>query len=141
MTQSSPLHWPDGWPRTTAHLCERGYQFRQGAVDPGEYGRSLVTFATARDKLFDELRRLGTTNPVVSTNHPTDRYGVPTESKRRVADEGVAVYFAMKSRPIVMACDGFDTAAARIRQLFASHGLVLQEWGKARTDWVTLRSS
>src|SRR5258707_728129 len=30
-------------------------------------------------------------------------------------------------------------AAARIRQLFASCGLVLQEWDKARTDWVTLR--
>jgi 2-hydroxy-3-keto-5-methylthiopentenyl-1-phosphate phosphatase len=29
--------------------------------------------------------------------------------------------------------------AVRIRQLFASHGLVLQEWDKARTDWVTLR--
>jgi hypothetical protein len=27
----------------------------------------------------------------------------------------------------------------RIRQLFASYGLVLQEWNKARTDWVTLR--
>jgi len=30
--------------------------------------------------------------------------------------------------------------AARIRQLFASHGLVLQEWDKARTDWVTVRA-
>jgi len=29
--------------------------------------------------------------------------------------------------------------APRIRQLFASHGLVLEEWDKARTDWVTLR--
>jgi hypothetical protein len=29
--------------------------------------------------------------------------------------------------------------AGRIRELFASHGLVLQEWDKARTDWVTLR--
>ena len=29
--------------------------------------------------------------------------------------------------------------AVRIRQLFASHGLILQEWDKARTDWVTLR--
>jgi hypothetical protein len=31
---------------------------------------------------------------------------------------------------------GWD--APRIRQLFASRGLVLQEWDKARTDWVTL---
>ena len=34
-------------------------------------------------------------------------------------------------------CCGRD--GVRIRQLFASHGLVLQEWNKARTDWVTLR--
>ena len=26
------------------------------------------------------------------------------------------------------------------RQLFSSHGLVLQEWDKARTGWVTLRA-
>jgi len=32
---------------------------------------------------------------------------------------------------------GWD--AGRIRRLFASHGLSLQEWDKARTDWVTLR--
>jgi 2-hydroxy-3-keto-5-methylthiopentenyl-1-phosphate phosphatase len=41
--------------------------------------------------------------------------------------------------PILEDVVGWD--AARIRELFASHGLVLQEWGKARTDWVTLRSS
>ncbi|MGH7325300.1 MAG: haloacid dehalogenase-like hydrolase [Candidatus Rokuibacteriota bacterium] len=28
---------------------------------------------------------------------------------------------------------------ARIRRLFESYGLVLQEWDKARTDWVTIR--
>lgn len=28
----------------------------------------------------------------------------------------------------------------RIRQLFASRGFVLQEWDRARTDWVTIRS-
>jgi hypothetical protein len=38
--------------------------------------------------------------------------------------------------PILEEVVGWD--AARIRQLFASHGLVLQEWDKARTDWVTV---
>jgi len=39
--------------------------------------------------------------------------------------------------PILEEVVGWD--AGRIRRLFASHGLTLQEWDKARTDWVTLR--
>jgi HAD superfamily phosphoserine phosphatase-like hydrolase len=39
--------------------------------------------------------------------------------------------------PILEDVVGWD--AVRIRQLFASKGLALQEWDKARTDWVTLR--
>ena len=39
--------------------------------------------------------------------------------------------------PVLEDVVGWD--AARIRQLFASHGLVLQEWDKARTDWLTVR--
>lgn len=76
-----------------------------------------VTFAVARDKLYDELQRLGAGSYVVSTNHPTDRYGVPTQSKRRVTDEGVAVYFKFKGQQMVMACDRFDNAAANMRSL------------------------
>ena len=40
--------------------------------------------------------------------------------------------------PILEEVVGWD--AARIRQLFASHGLVLQKWDKARTHWVTVRA-
>ena len=39
--------------------------------------------------------------------------------------------------PLLEEVVGWD--ARRIRQLFAAHGLILQEWDKARTDWVTLR--
>ena len=113
MTQAHPLTWPEGWPRTPAHKQERGTQFRQR-----DMGWSKpVTFATARDKLYDELQRLGATHPVVSTNHPLDRYGVPTESKRSVADEGVAIYFQLNGKPMAMACDRFDNAAANMRSL------------------------
>src|SRR6266851_3728569 len=40
--------------------------------------------------------------------------------------------------PVLEEVVGWDSA--QIRQLFASHGLVLQEWDKARTDWVTVRA-
>jgi 2-hydroxy-3-keto-5-methylthiopentenyl-1-phosphate phosphatase len=39
--------------------------------------------------------------------------------------------------PILEDVVGWD--AARIRRLFESYGLVLQEWHKVRTDWVTFR--
>jgi hypothetical protein len=32
-------------------------------------------------------------------------------------------------------------SSARIRALFASHGFVLQEWDKIRTDAVTIRDT
>lgn len=39
--------------------------------------------------------------------------------------------------PILEDVMGWD--AVRIRELFESYGLTVQEWGKARTDWVTIR--
>jgi hypothetical protein len=44
---------------------------------------------------------------------------------------------AFDNPPVLEDVVGWD--AARIRQLSASQGLVLQAWDKARTDWVTLR--
>jgi HAD superfamily phosphoserine phosphatase-like hydrolase len=32
-------------------------------------------------------------------------------------------------------------SAAQIRELFAAHGLTVQEWDKARTDWLTIREA
>jgi hypothetical protein len=29
----------------------------------------------------------------------------------------------------------------KIRQLFESHGLLVQEWDQVRTDWLTLRAA
>lgn len=111
-----PLQWPAGWPRTPSNKQERGWQFKQ-ASSAGSYGRSLVTFAKARDQLYEELRRLKASHVVVSTNHKPDRYGVPVESKRRVNDEGVAIYFQIGGRAMAMACDRYDNAAANMRSL------------------------
>lgn len=123
MTEAYPLQWPQGWPRTPSHQQQRGSQFKQtryasaGQNWSGVTGRGLVTFAKARDQLYEELRKLGAGKVVVSTNHKPDRYGIPTESKRSVGDEGVAIYFQLKARPMAMACDRFDNAAANMRSL------------------------
>lgn len=116
MTTAHPLSWPDGWPRTPESKRARGYQFKQ-ASDRGYGGRTSVTFGRARDLLVEELHRLGARNVVVSTNHPAGRDGFPTESKRRVADEGVAIYFTFGGRQMAMACDRYDGAAANMRSL------------------------
>ena len=39
--------------------------------------------------------------------------------------------------PILEDIVGWDVT--RIRDLFGAHGLILQEWGRARTDWLTIR--
>jgi hypothetical protein len=113
--EAYPLQWPEGWPRTPSHAQDRGWQFKQLNYASGN--RSLVTFAKARDQLYEELRKLGVRNVVVSTNHKPDKYGVPVESKRSPGDEGVAVYFSLKGKAMAMACDRFDNAAANMRSL------------------------
>lgn len=115
MTASFPLQWPDGWPRTPATRRDRGDQFKR----PGSSGLrdKTYTFTQARDLLLDELRRLGTSRPVISTNHPTGSHGLPLDLGRRTSDEGVAIYFTLNGRPMAMACDRFDNAAANMRSL------------------------
>jgi hypothetical protein len=116
MTEAYPLQWPEGWPRTPSDQRDRGYQFKQ-AGDPGSWGKKLVTFAVARDKLYGELERLGAKSVVVSTNHKPDKYGIPIESKKKAPDDGIAIYFQLNGKAMAMACDRFDNAAANMRSL------------------------
>lgn len=39
--------------------------------------------------------------------------------------------------PILEEIVGFG--AGEIRELFEAHGLVIQEWDRVRTDWLTIR--
>lgn len=55
--------------------------------------------------LRGELHRLGAVRFVLSTNVELRQDGFPRSDRRSPADPGVAVYFDLKGRPIVMACD------------------------------------
>lgn len=91
--QAYPLSWPSVWKRTPAAQRKLS-QFAD---------RSL---AKAIDFMLDELRLLRAKNPVISTNVPLRKDGLPRSSGvGRINDVGVAVYFVLNGKPKVLACD------------------------------------
>lgn len=106
MTNAYPLEWPDGWPRTPYHKRKEGTRFR-------------TTFSKAREDLFTELRRLGAQNVTLSTNLPLRADGMPyaDAARRRIDDSGVAVYFTLRGKPLVMARDGYTVIHYNLRSV------------------------
>lgn len=92
--EAYPLYWPTGRPRTSPYRRARS--------------KFETTFARARDELVRELRLLGATNLVLSTNIALRRDGLPLAGQRQPDDPGVAVYFAKGQRQLCFACDRWD---------------------------------
>lgn len=111
MTTAYPLAWPEGWPRTPADK-RASSRFKTGYLD-------------AFDDLLNELRLIGGTGVVVSSNAPLRRDGKPYADamKDDLDDPGVAVYWRTKAgQPRVMARDGHPTPAENLRAI----GLVIE---------------
>lgn len=107
--EAFPLQWPDGWPRTA---------YRESSHPFGGKVHQL-TFERARDGLRNELALLGATDIVLSSNVAlrSDGEAAASQARKRMDDPGVAVYFILKKRPMVMAQDRFTDIAANIRSL------------------------
>lgn len=58
--------------------------------------------------LFGELSRMGATRCVVSTNVAIKLDGTPYSNRTAPTDPGAAIYFVLKGKPIVLACDKWD---------------------------------
>jgi len=85
-----PLSWPVGWSRVK-------YSQRS------QYGdRSL---AVAREAITREVRLLGGTKLIISSNLELRLDGLPRSGQRQPLDKGVAIYFTYKKRPVAFACD------------------------------------
>ena len=107
--EAFPLHWPEGWPRTPEWKRES-----DGRFGGKTYG---LTMGRTRDQLVAELQRLGVKSVVISTNVALRQDGLPYANQKAIADPGVAVYFGLKDRPLVMARDRFKTLAGNLRSL------------------------
>lgn len=103
MTEAYPLSWPDGWPRTAAQARKRA-TFR-------------ASFDAARYHLFHEVRRLGGRLPILSTNIPLRLDGMPRAdwARTKVDDPGVAIYFTMRGKQHVVACDHYELVQENLR--------------------------
>lgn len=114
-----PLHYPIGWERT---------RFRKKSSFNPDGTR---TFAQARDTLLRELRLLGASKVTLSTNIPLRQDGLPYSRYSQPTDPGVAVYFELNKKPMVLACDQWDKVIDNVwaisKHIEAMRGQ--QRWG------------
>jgi hypothetical protein len=130
-----PLTWPAGWKRTRAENrrnppwfgTSRGTYPGGGAM----VRRRDITIADARERLQEELDKLGARDPILSTNMPLRLDGQPRSDRAAPDDPGAAVYFGLKGRPVALACDRWNTVAGNIAALAAHIGALrgMDRWG------------
>lgn len=115
MIEAYPLQWPVGYPRSKSK----------------EWSRFKCSFTSARDGILHEIRLLEGTRPVISTNIPIRKDGIPYSGFAQPKDTGVAVYFLLNGRDMVLACDRWikieDNLRAVEKAIEAMRGL--DRWG------------
>ena len=116
MKEAYPLTWPDGWKRVARRQRSRF---------------EVSGFGKARDFLLAEVKRMGGSGVILSTNIPLRLDGLPYANSREPNDPGVAVYFRYGKREMCFACDAFVTvrenAYAIAKTVEALRGI--ERWG------------
>lgn len=98
-----PLAWPTGWPR-------------QEGSRKNPIGSAACGFPFARNKITEEIRRIRAQDEILSTNCRLLLNGQP-RGDQQPGDPGVALYFTLNGKSMVMATDYFTTTAANIWRL------------------------
>jgi hypothetical protein len=115
-----PLTWPDGYGRTKTPQQSRF--------------RDSTSFGYVRDGLIDELRKLGATKVIISTNIEINRSGLPYSGRKEPNDSGVAAWFFMDRETRVIACDSWksvrENMAALKNTVAALRGI--DRWGASQ---------
>jgi hypothetical protein len=97
-----PLQWPLSWKRNSF----------QRVSNFGDF-----SIARCVADVLAELRRLSATNPVISSNLALRRDGLPHGGQPQPRDPGVAVYFTLGKKRVVLACDKWRHVQDNIRAI------------------------
>lgn len=121
MTESFPLKWPLGREKTAS------------------YARKPAPFKTtpgrARDELIHELKLLGASNVVISSNVATYRRGgqdiMYADQSMAKDDPGVAIYYMWKGDQYALACDRWKTVTDNLQALNKTVNAIrgIERWG------------
>ncbi len=116
MIEAYPLQYPTGWKRTKYPKYARF----------GEH-----SLAYARDRLIEELNRLGAKDVIISTNIPLRLDGLPRATYKTPEDKGVAVYFKLDGQDQCFPCDRWNKIEhnmwAIMKSIEALRGI--ERWG------------
>jgi DnaJ-domain-containing protein 1 len=133
-----PLSWPVNQERTNPGEREHARFKTQGIVNyGGNYspGRKHTISESARE-LEREIRRMGGSDMIISSNLKVKSNGLPYSGQRTPDDPGVAVYFKWHDRDLVFACDKWltieDNLWAIVKHIEALRGQ--ERWGVGSLD-------
>ena len=114
-TEGYPLTWPVGRPRAE-------YPTRSNFE---------VTLGAAIREIQDEVRRLGGSHLVVSSNVRIRLDGLPYAKSAQPLDRGVAVYFEYKRKPMAFACDRWNKVEDNLRAISKTIEALrgIERWG------------
>ena len=147
--QRYPLHWPAHIPRTPVHQRKQS-QFGRPSRREADYGRTQpggghayryiparnYSMEEASDTLTAELRKLGASAVVLSTNVELRLDGLPYSGRKAPADCGAVCYFTLRGRKVAMPCDRWnrveDNVYAIAKHIEAMRGQ--ERWGVGTSD-------
>lgn len=115
---ASPLAWPSSYPRREPSQRKRA-RFSKLTHSGRWNSQKSLTIHEARLRLEGELDRLGARDVILSTNLALRLDGLPRSGQVEPEDPGVALYFKLKGRDIVMPCDRYDRVADNIAAIAA----------------------
>ncbi len=110
-----PLAWPIGRPRA---------RYRDRSQFKTTLGRAIAD-------VTDEVRRLGGSGLVISSNLELRRDGIPRADSRVPTDPGAAAYFTYKKKPMCFACDRWGRVEENLRAIALTIGALrgIERWG------------
>lgn len=114
---ASPLEWPAGVPRTPAEERERA---KFGSRDGARWGLSPLSVPQGRNRLVEELDRLGADNVVITSDYRVKQDGYPYANATEPDDSGVSAYFDLEGERKSIAVDRYTRVADNLAAIAAT---------------------